>query len=94
MSDPIAGEFVKVLLPGESPWVEVIENLDENSFRGRIDNKIAGDYTPKEFSSIINHLMDTDYQFDGKDRRLHNFKYNQEIIFQRKSDGWKPQTEH
>ena len=33
------GEFVKVHLPGESPWAEVV-TITDSGFIGRIDNKL------------------------------------------------------
>jgi hypothetical protein len=47
------GELVKVSLPGESPWAEVIEIYPDGTWLGRIDNHLWGG----------NAVVDHDYKF-------------------------------
>lgn len=34
-------EFIKVFLPGESPWVKFVRATSDNTFVGRIDNHLV-----------------------------------------------------
>lgn len=52
------GDDVKVLLPGESPWV-VVEAIIPDGFVGRINNKLFREYSEFEKAQWINNTWDT-----------------------------------
>ncbi len=88
------GDLVKVTLPGERPWVIITEIISNEVMRGKIDNRVAGDYTAEEFHHLLNNLMGRDAYFDGEDKRTHAFKCGQELLFVKTSRGWVPKTIH
>lgn len=88
-SDMSIGQFVKVFLPGESPWAEVVRFLPDGRWLGR----------------IVNHLVSSDHEFSRQCSRewfgvdtplpqLHDFKLDDLIIFERRKHDdfelWEP----
>lgn len=74
----IEPQYVKIWLPGEAPWGEVLEHGD-GTIKVRISNKVAGDYSAEEWQRMLDGLFDMDRKWDGTDRRLHTFKQGDEI---------------
>ena len=78
---PVKGGFIKVCLPGETPWAECLEVHDDGSWIGRIDNKAK---MAREFFGI------GEFRFADHD----NFCHNQVVKFSRSSDDefdfWAP----
>ena len=40
--NPEAGQFIKVFLPGESPWATVVSAHEDGRVAARIDNDLVG----------------------------------------------------
>lgn len=84
------GDYVKVLLPGELPWVEVLEQKGR-TFLGRIDNKLFAEYSDEERAAVFGYGAEDMEPLP----RLHNYKQNDELWFVRNSDNtsWIPFSE-
>ena len=84
------GSLVKVWVPGETPWAEVVK-VKDNGFIGRIDNKLAGDYTPQEWHAMNWRMFDYDPEDWPEEAeplpQLHNYKYNDKVHFVKHRDG-------
>lgn len=39
---PEVGQYLKVFLPGESPWAECVAVHSDGTWEGRIDNRLVG----------------------------------------------------
>lgn len=78
MTPPIVtiGGFVKVFLPGESPWTEVII-LTADGFMGRIDNKLLNEYSEFEQASFSK----TNFGTVSLLPILHTYKRNDVVEF-------------
>jgi hypothetical protein len=86
-------EHVKMRLKGESPWGIVVSKSDD-VWQIKIDNKVAGDYTPFEFNRLLGSLFRNNEGeislADTKDNRLHTHKYG-DVISCKELDGqWVP----
>lgn len=81
------GDSLKVFLPGESPWAEVLE-ICGPFMRGRIDNKLFSEY------SEFGRAKFTSDKFDSVEPlpKLHDFKKDDEIWFERAGEpsAWQP----
>lgn len=85
-ADSRRGENVKVYLPGESPWVEVIEESD-GKMKGRIINKLFHEHSEHEQAQV----MKRDWDDVGPLKKLHDYKQGDEVWFERGfSDEWVP----
>lgn len=86
-------DLMKIWLPGESPWAEVLAENEDGSRTVRIDNKVAGDYTAREFSERLAALFG-DRKPDPRDLRLHTFKCNQIVTVKQITESgvttWQP----
>ena len=83
---PEVGKTVKVHLPGESPWAEVLE-ITEKGFLGRIDNKLFSEYSEFEQAQWMNDTWNTVESLPV----LHDYKFNDEVNFVLGSGNWEGQ---
>ena len=72
------GDVVKVHLPGESPWAEVLEEKNDR-IRGRINNKLFHDYSEHEQARWLKGEFDTVETLP----KLHKFSQGDELWFRR-----------
>lgn len=80
------GENIKVLLPGERPWVEVLEETG-NTFKGRILNKLYDEFSEHEQAQFMKREWGTIEKLPI----LHNFKQGDELWFEQGTgnrEGW------
>ena len=80
------GQQIKVLLPGERPWVEVVDERSD-AFKGRIINKLFHEHSEHEQARFMKD------NFDKIDPlpQLHHFKKGDELWFTHGSGndvGW------
>jgi len=68
---------IKVLLPGERPWVEVIEEVVDR-FKGRIINKLFHEYSEHEQA----RFMKREWGGVSPLESLHSFKQGDELWFE------------
>ena len=71
------GENIKVLLPGERPWVKVIEEVVDR-FKGRIINKLFHEYSEHEQAQFMKREWDSVSPLES----LHSFKQGDELWFE------------
>ena len=85
------GDMIKVFLPGESPWAEVIE-INEPLFKGRIANRL---FHEMSFESQGEFTGDNFGTADPLPK-LHDFKQDDEVWFERqgKHQSWEPVDRH
>ena len=83
------GDSVKVWLPGETPWVEVIV-ISDQLMKGRIDNVLFHDY-PRELQDEF--MLDNCIN-GAVLPKLHDYKLNDELWFERRDDCWQPVVTH
>ena len=50
---PNVGEYIKVSLPGETPWALVTEPIREDAVRARIDNHLVSDLHDFEYGQVV-----------------------------------------
>jgi len=86
-------EIVKMRLKGESPWGIVVSKSDD-VWSVKIDNKVAGDYTPVEFKRLLLSIFgDEDKSqtiVDVEDNRPHTHKAG-DVLECKEIDGqWVP----
>ena len=74
----LIGESVKVLLPGELPWVKVIKEFD-GRIKGRILNKLYSEYSEHEHAQFMKR------ECGGVEElpKLHDFKKGDELWFEK-----------
>lgn len=77
----VVGETIKVLLPGETPWVEVIEELG-NKFKGQILNKLLHEFSEHEQAQFTKRWLGTVQQLP----QLHVFKKGDQVWFEEGTD--------
>ncbi len=80
------GEKIKVLLPGERPWVEVIADVG-SMIKGRLLNKCFHEFSEHEQAQ----WMKQEFGDVESLPQLHEFKKGDEIWFVRgegNSEGW------
>ncbi|MCZ4270908.1 hypothetical protein [Maritalea porphyrae] len=86
-------DFVKIQLPGESPWGEVVKRTDDGRAVIRIDNTVAGDLTEKEWSERLASLFGiaaADAPFMAKP---HNHKQDELVLCElNEFEMWQPVT--
>lgn len=82
-------EFMKIWLPGESPWAEVLSHNPDGSRTVRIDNKVAGDYTTDEWRDVVYRLggQRVDPR-DKKDYRGHSHRFNDVVTVAYADNVW------
>lgn len=97
MSEP---EYVKILLPGETPWAEVVYGRpDDPSLKVSISNYVAGNYSPQEWHELIDAVSHRDIAghkpepWDGRDKRPHQYKMGDVVLVARTEYGLEP-VEH
>ena len=83
------GDSVKVFLPGESPWTEVIDIVGP-TFKGRIDNVLIHDYPADQQRAFLEREFCT---ADGLPV-LHDFHFGDEVWFERRDECWQPVVVH
>lgn len=84
--DPEIGDYVKVQLPRERPWVVCIAVHDDGSITGRIDNDLVfSEHTPETYRRAAAE------KFFGKGAKplppLHRFKLGDLVTFQLRPYG-------
>ncbi len=82
----LVGETVKVLLPGERPWVKVI-GASEGWIKGRIINKLFHEYSEHEQA----RAMKRDWDSVDPLPKSHDYKQGDEVWFEMGTDnksGW------
>lgn len=84
---PKLGECVKVCLPGETPWAEVIA-VNERTFIGKIVNKLYREFSEIEKAKFLKDGFGTVKQLP----ELHKYKFGDEITFRRDENDlvWEP----
>ena len=82
------GDNIKVHLPGESPWAEIIEER-EDSVKGRIVNKLFHEHSEHEQAQFMKREFDDVQPLE----KLHDYKQGDELWFELGEYGeWVPQT--
>lgn len=83
------GEHIKVFLPGESPWAEVME-VNGPLVKARIANKLFHEFTLDDQREFTGEHFDTAEPLPI----LHDFKQNDEVWFERcgEPECWQPVT--
>lgn len=80
------GDTIKVFLPGESPWAEIVE-VDEAMVKARIINKLFTEYSGEEQAEFTGREFGTAEPL----AKLHDFKQGDEVWFEKgKFDEWVP----
>lgn len=80
------GQSIKVLLPGERPWVQVIEEADDK-FKGKIINTLFRELSEHEQARFMKRETGEVQQLP----ELHSFKKGDEVWFEQGIDecaGW------
>lgn len=85
---PDIGELIKVSLPGEAPWVEVISHTEEG-FMGRIENKLFNELS--EFEKA--HFLKNEWGTVKALPKLHDYKREDIIEFVYHDDRFIPKKE-
>ncbi len=79
-------DYEKVHLPGENPYVEVLERTD-TMIKGRIANKLFPEYSGDEQAEFTGQHFGTAEPLPA----LHSFKRGDEVWFERGEFGeWEP----
>ena len=76
-SPHMIGEDIKVLLPGERPWVKVIEQVD-HKFKGQIINTLFHELSEHEQARFMKREFGEVAQLP----QFHSFKHGDEIWFE------------
>lgn len=80
------GDQIKVFLPGESPWAEVVEEAD-GMVKGRILNKLFHEHTPEQQAEFTGREFGTAEPL----KKLYDFKQGDEVWFERgEHNEWVP----
>lgn len=83
------GQNIKVFLPGESPWAEVLE-INGPLVKARIANKLFHEYSLEQQRQWTGENFDTAEPL----KKLHNFKQDDEVWFEQRDYGdfkcWEP----
>ncbi len=80
------GDTIKVLLPGERPWVEVIEETD-GQMKGRILNKLYHEFSEHEQAQFMKREWGSVEPLP----QLHSFKKGDEVWFgKNQRNEWTP----
>jgi hypothetical protein len=100
MTMPKIGEFIKVWLPGESPWAECVSVNHDGTWEGRIANRLFAEMSDEERATIIGEMWCIPIIPGHKPRlmtgadlpRLHDFKHGQVVRFRRSTEApvWEP----
>lgn len=87
MTIPTVGSHIKVYLPGESPWAEVLE-VNGPLVKARIVNKLFREYSREEQRGWTGDNFGTPEPLP----ELHTFKKGDELWFERqgKFNNWQP----
>ena len=64
------GEFYKVVLPGETPWAQVVAVREDGTWEGRIDNKLVGSLPEAERAELSRLWFNSNEPLPS----LHNYK--------------------
>ena len=80
------GDTIKVYLPGESPWAEVMEEAN-GTVKARIINKLFNEYSEHEQAQFMKREMGDVKPLE----QLHVFRKGDEIWFRKGDyDEWVP----
>ena len=92
MSDdqPCVGQHIKVFLPGESPWAEVVAVLTGGEIVGRIDNELVAS-SPALRAACARDWFGSQEPLPS----LHDWKRDDLVVFERRLDEhgfrlWRP----
>ncbi len=85
------GEYVKVFLPGESPWVKVLA-VNGPMIQGRVDNKLFHEMPLEDQRTFLGEHFGTAEPLP----RLHDFKQGDVVWFERRGEPecWQPVDLH
>jgi len=84
-------EHVKIRLPGESAWAEVLERVGDGRVIGRIDNKLFHEYSETERARWLKDNFGTVESIP----KLHDYRFNDIVVFEKDGDGcWVPAEDH
>ncbi len=72
------GDNIKVHLPGESPWAEIIEER-ENAVKGKIVNKLFHEHSEHEQAQFMKREFGDVRPLE----QLHTFKQGDEVWFKK-----------
>lgn len=73
------GDDVKVHLPGESPWAEVVAIHEDGTFDGRIENRLFAQMSEHEQAQFLKREFSTVAPLP----KLHDHKQDDVIRFRR-----------
>lgn len=76
------GNYIKVLLPGENAWVEIIKIISNYEFIGRINCKLLHEYSEFEQAKLTKSW----YGEIRKLPKVHNYKQGDIIHFIKNRD--------
>jgi hypothetical protein len=86
-------EHVKMRLKGESPWGIVVSKSDD-VWQIKIDNKVAGDYSPIEFSRRLLSIFGEEDKMTAlvnvEDNRPHTYKFGDVLPCKELDGQWVP----
>lgn len=84
------GDFVKVGLPGETPWGELAKVFPDGSALIRIDNKTDGDLSDTQREARLAGMWGGEIP-EAMPKRLHRHKYNDLLLCREDLRGfWAP----
>lgn len=84
------GDFVKMRLPGESPWGEVVKVSPDGAALLRIDNKVEGDLSDLQREARLAAMWGGTLP-DPVPPRRHGHKYNDLLLCRANEHGlWAP----
>ena len=79
------GQFIKVRLPGETPWAKV-QAITESGVTARIDNELVAELCEFQRAQLGKRFFG-----NGKPLPvLHNYKYNDVVEFVQNEEAWEP----
>jgi len=79
------GDLIKVLLPGERPWAEVLTVYPNGQIAARIDNKLFHEYSDDQRRD----WEQGSFGEGGSIPKLHDFKCDDVVVFEFDAEeGW------
>lgn len=84
---PVVGAFIKVWLPGETPFAECLAVYDDGTWQGRIDNHLVAQRSDADRAKIGQRL------FPDSDAAplpsLHNYRQGDIVVWKWEGGCWK-----
>ncbi len=81
LKEPEVGQWIKVHLPGESPWAECLAVHADGTWEGRIDNHLVGSASEAKRREVAQHFF-PDAPAEPLPS-LHSFELNDVVRFKR-----------